>query len=313
MAAPSSSPSLFAALLSFAACGASPPTDPPPLDDVGEIAQATVGAVRVTALRTGWVRVKRPHQEYRGIDALRFPAIVMARRWGPWMPVISYVVEHPDRTVMVDTGVAVDINDEAYFACDPQNEWFYRKNLMFHSAPSEGLASRLAAAGIEGEAVDAVVVTHFHGDHIGGFDAVPNAEILTGPGNFPEHVGAFVCRMPEGRTPTFLDYANDPEGQFTGVVDLVPDGSVQAVELRGHTPGHVGVRVNADGRTVVMVGDATFDRGQTERLAVTGAAEEMGRSRETQARVREVWNAGAVVLPSHDPTVFLRLADLDGG
>ena len=117
--------------------------------------------MRITALRTGWVRVKRPHQDYGGIDALRFPAIILARQWGPWMPIISYVVEHPERTVMVDTGAAVDINDPEYLACDPSNDWFYRRNLRFFTNPAEGLAARLAQAGIDGQAVDDVIVTTF--------------------------------------------------------------------------------------------------------------------------------------------------------
>lgn len=300
----------FVALWSTTTACAEPPTAPPDVAAVPEVAQATFGDVRITALRTGWVRVKQPHQEYNGIDALRFPAIVLASRWGPWMPVISYVVEHPERTVMVDTGVSGQINDSDYFSCDPSNEWFYRKNLQFYTAAGETLAERLVQAGLDGTSVDAVVVTHFHGDHIGGFDAVPHATILTGPGNFPDHTGAFVCRLPKERSPEFLEYESDPADAFTGTVDLVADGSVQAIELRGHTPGHVGVRVSGDHPDVVIVGDATFDRDQTERGAVTGASQEMKKARATQARVREVWNAGALVLPAHDATAFDRLGDV---
>jgi len=286
---------------------AAAPTDPPNVVAVPEVAQVVAGDIRITALRTGWVRVKRPHQEFHGVGAFRFPAIIAARNWGPWMPIISYVVEHPERTVMLDTGASPNINDADYFSCHRPSEWFYGENLRFHTGPDEALGARLAVAGIDAASVDDVLVSHFHGDHVGGFGDVPRAVIWTGPGNLPKHVGSFTCRLPEDRPVRDLSWAPDAAGVFAGAQALTSDGRVQAVRLEGHTPGHIGIRVQTGGGTWLLVGDATFDRDQTERGAVTGAAQDLRRSRETQAVLGQLWAGGAVVLPAHDATAFERL------
>ncbi len=99
------------------------------------------------------------------------------------------------------------------------------------------------AVGSLGVGVRRIILTHAHGDHVGGLDALhelyPNAEVL---------IGARDSRLLAGDTS--LD-AHEPQSKLRGSISptrtrptrLLGDGdavgSLRAVASPGHTPGHM--------------------------------------------------------------------------
>lgn len=291
---------------------AGPPTDPPSLDlPVHAVRQ--VGDIQVHVLRTGWVRVKQPHRELTGLESLAFPRILSSRRWAEWMPILTYVVVHPDKTVLVDTGPELGITDEGYYGCDEYSAFFYPRNLVFHVDTSEVLTERLRLAGLDASGISDVLITHWHADHIGGIRSVPRATVWTGQGNWPAHVGSFTCRLPTGFEPRITPLDDGPVGLFQQSTALTSDGRVRIVPLPGHTPGHAGLRVEGAGETWLIVGDATFDLDQTERTAIAGVSEDPQAARQTQEHLWRAASAGVQLLPAHDPAVFERLEGRPSG
>jgi glyoxylase-like metal-dependent hydrolase (beta-lactamase superfamily II) len=131
-------------------------------------------------------------------------------------------------------------------------------------APGTGrLVANLAAAGYAPDQVDAVIVSHFHGDHINGLRAkageltFANAEIMV-----PEAEWAFWtddARMeaaPEAMKPGFQAVRRvfgpiaDKVTRYSGEKELAP--GVTALPAHGHTPGHTAFAVaSGDGRLLV--------------------------------------------------------------
>lgn len=137
------------------------------------------------------------------------------------------------------------------------------------TVPTSGkLWENMAAAGLDAARVTHVVMSHFHGDHIGGLlDAeggakYPNAEIVV-----PEVEWRFwtdagnETRSPPGQKPNFANTAKR-FAPYKDRVRPVADGAealpgIRAVAAYGHTPGHTCYHV-ADGSAELMfVADCT--------------------------------------------------------
>ncbi|WP_346431307.1 MBL fold metallo-hydrolase [Methylopila sp. M107] len=137
------------------------------------------------------------------------------------------------------------------------------------AAPTAGQAlENLAAAGIDARAVDTVLISHFHPDHIGGVRAkdgalaFPNAEVVV-----PEAEWAFwmddaeMSRAAEGLQKNFK-LVRDVFKPMAKDVRRYKDGSeptpgVSAIATPGHTPGHMSFRISSGSDQLIVWSDVT--------------------------------------------------------
>ena len=131
------------------------------------------------------------------------------------------------------------------------------------------LQTNLRAAGIDAAAIDAVVISHFHGDHVNGLldangqPAFPNAEILV-----PEPEWAYwmddgaMSRAPAGRIQEVFANARrvfDALGRkvtpYAWDKDVLP--GLTALGTPGHTPGHTAFLLSSGSASLFIQSDVT--------------------------------------------------------
>lgn len=127
--------------------------------------------------------------------------------------------------------------------------------VLFDTGLNPGsITAPLLAAGIAPEEVTIVVLTHMHGDHIGGLsgdDGTPtfsNARYVTGSTEYdawakiaPDNFNAKVKPLAEKMT-------------FIGDGDSVVSG-ITSVAAHGHTPGHMTYMLESEGEQLLLIAD----------------------------------------------------------
>lgn len=95
-------------------------------------------------------------------------------QWVEPLPILCFLVEHPEGRFLIDTGDTWRNSVPGYL---PGWNPFY-KQVQIRVAPHEEIGPRMMAMGIDLTDIGTVILTHFHHDHTGGLDHFPHSRII---------------------------------------------------------------------------------------------------------------------------------------
>ncbi|WDV50103.1 MBL fold metallo-hydrolase [Streptomyces coeruleorubidus] len=189
-----------------------------------------------------------------------------------------------------------------------------RANPAWHHLDTDYLR-RLSAAGFPPDAVDLVILTHLHADHVGWNTREVNGEWVP---TFPNarHLTSRAERefwsgydMDEARRQMFRDSVIPvEEAGLLDLLDVPAEGldvvpGLRLIPTPGHTPGHVAVELTSHGRTALITGDCVHHPVQLAHPGI-GACVDIDPGRSQTSR-RELLGALAgtdtLLLGTHFP------------
>jgi N-acyl homoserine lactone hydrolase len=268
--------------------------------------------VHVHAIQTGTVSIKELQRDGGGRARRSLPRVLTDNRWTEPLPILAWLVEHPEGLIVVDTGETARVAEPGYLT--PWHPYF-RFGVREQVAPEQEIGPQLRALGFDPGDVRWVVLTHFHTDHAGGLAHFPSSEIVASRvdyrysrGLLGKVRGFLPQHWPKGFSPTLTDFIDGPFGPFESSATLTAAGDVHLVPTPGHTAGHLSVAIDGGDTLLFIAGDASY----TERSMLAGRADgvspDPARARATLARVRQLAaQRPTLYLPSHDPEATARL------
>jgi glyoxylase-like metal-dependent hydrolase (beta-lactamase superfamily II) len=277
--------------------------NPSATTDVTPLAQIRIGRFTVTALSDGYADM--PYSYFPGRSPTDVEAVAKAqftaRPSGVRFLFNQYLVEDGASRILIDAGTAASIGQTGL------------------------LPNALAARGLRPEDVDAVIVTHMHQDHMGGLVAggrrvFAKAEVYVDR----RDVAHWTDPAKQAGAPDYLQtsfrFAFDlvrlyPRLQATDGDHQIARG-VSLVDLTGHTPGHIGVRIEDGSESLIMVSDMVFPVVHPGMGADVSFLFEQDRPAAHAMRARFFPRAaeeGALIAATHMPFPGLGRIVSDGG
>ena len=205
-----------------------------------------LGSYQLTAIYDGLWPVKIEDNFIRNASNAEVEASLAAAFLPPGILQINFtalLVNTGRNLVLIDTGTAGQIVDSAGTLLD-----------------------NLAVAGIKPAAIDTILISHFHPDHINGIKdkdgrkVFPNAEIAV-----PDAEWAYWMNEANmaGTSPVvhkyflnarriFRNLANEVK-RFTPGSEVAP--GISAIAAPGHTPGHVAFSVSSGNQSMMVIAD----------------------------------------------------------
>lgn len=234
----------------------------------------TMASIKIHILRCGRVRVDRslPFKE-KTLHPFPFTGLFRNPAHQLWLPVFTYLVEHPRGLVLADTGWHTDVRTD-------QLSHLGRLHYTINKADlpeGEAIHEQLALRGIKTRDLDYVMLSHLHSDHASGLKLVSDAKkILVSE---PELAGAtgrerirYIPSMWEGVNLDTYRFGRSEYGPQKSSFDLFGDGSMQFVHTPGHTAGMASAVIQAGGRFVLLFFDTGYARKSWEHMIPPGTA-----------------------------------------
>ena len=258
---------------------------------------------------TGMVKVKSKFRTAKGNSLTSKIRFLLDSEFTEYMPIMVWVIDHPEGVFVVDTGENAQVNNNDYF--DDENfllKYINRKSFKFDVKPEDEVGPQLKNLGYSEGDLRSVILTHLHIDHFDGLNYFENTDILVNQLEWDKPSSTLPSLYPKWFSPNKIQLKDKNKNHFKKSSPLVNSGEIELIHTPGHTLGHCSVLVKTAEMHYLLAGDITYNQSQLENNIYAGGHQDFKLAQETYNSVkRYAAKHKLVYLPSHDNLVLDRL------
>jgi N-acyl homoserine lactone hydrolase len=284
----------------------------PGYQNVTTVVQLNGKDVKVHALCTGTVAVKRNFRKKKGPGEMAKINILLDNHFTEYMPIWVWVIEHPDGLIVIDTGESAAIgNLDNYLTKESRfMRYFFKHGAKFDVRPMDELNHQFEKVNLKPKDVKLVVLTHLHLDHTDGLKFFPKQEIIVGEQEANHPNGNMPSTYPSWFRPNKVKYKQNRIEVFNDAFPISRGEDLLYVSTAGHTAGHSSVIFKTDWFDIIFAGDTSYNQEQVLMGELAGVNADYTKSRKTYKNLMAYAALHKTIyLPSHDENSAHRLSN----
>ena len=274
--------------------------------------------IRIHVLHTGQVCVspglpfkdtkKNPHP-------LQLTAITPYGRKRIWLPISAYLIEHPRGLLLFDTGRGREISPHGVYDRIAQIRHMGLVHFLLNQGilpPGESVSEQLAERGIRPQDLDYVILSHLHTDHASGLECVKQAKkIMVSEeelGDTKKYAVRYARSMWKNISFTPFAFSDTGSGPVGRSFDLFGDGSIELIQMPGHTSGLTAMKVQREGKYVLLFADGGYAEKSWKEMIPPGTALDEDAAQKSLRWIHDMAKSPDCIeaLANHDPDIIPR-------
>lgn len=280
---------------------------------------------RIHVLHTGAVCIS-PKLAFGGEDcsAIDASGLFLPKKDRIWLPVSVYLIETRHGLILFDCGWNRTMSPEGRFDKKAQIDSLHSRLLY---AINQGIVpkgravdERLESMGISPRDLDLVLLSHLDCDHANGLSLLKEAkDILVSQKELESALMGGLENKIRFQPAWWEDTGihtfswNDTQGPAGKSFDVFRDGSVEMINIPGHTEGLCALKLkNKAGKFVLLVADGGYAKKSWQDMIQSGIAVNRKKQKESLEWIREqAMDPDCLAcLANHDPQVKEQIIEL---